>query len=83
MGKKLKKSVKKGKKMPDKPIPGGYKTFQLLDSITMAGTSMRKDIEATTRIAIDQGEFYRLLAKFSLDLVEIDKSVNELRKIFE
>ena len=83
MGKKYTKSVKKGLKMPDKPIPGGYKTFQLLDAITMSGNSIRKDIEATARIAVDQGEFYRLLAKFSLELLEIDKSVDGLRKIFE
>lgn len=82
MGKKLRKSIRKAKKMTDKPIPGGYVTFQLLDEIAMANANMKKDIEAVTRVSVDQVEIYRILAKFSLQMQEIDKSVNGLNEIF-
>jgi len=81
MGKKLQKSLRKAKKMSDKPIPGGYKTFQLIDEIKMTSVDIKKDIEATTRLSIDGAEFYRLLARFTLKIQEIDKSVGNLEKI--
>ena len=81
MGKKLAKSLRKAKKMSDKPIPGGYVTFQLLDAITMATTEIKKDIEATTRVSIEPAEFYRLLARFSMNMTAIDNSVKDLNEI--
>ena len=81
MGKKHSKSVRKAKNMTDKPIPGGYKTFQLIDEIKMTSADIKKDIEATTRLSIDGSEFYRLLARFTLKIQEIDQSIGSLEEI--
>jgi len=83
MGKKHSKSVRKAKNMTDKPIPGGYKTFQLIDEIKMTSVDIKKDIEATTRISVGGAEFYRLLARFTLKLNEIDKTVVRLEEIIK
>ena len=83
MGKKIRKSIRKAEKMTNKPIPGGYVTFQLLDSIRMTTSDIKHDIEATTRLSVEPAEFYRLLAKFTLKIQEVDKSVNELEDIFK
>ena len=83
MGKKPRNSIGKAEEMSDKPIPGGYITKQLLDDITMTTSEVKKDIEATTRIAVEPAEFYRLFAKFSLQMQQIDKSVHDLNNIFE
>ena len=82
MGKKRGKSIRKADIMTDKPKPGGYATFQILDSIRMTTSDIKRDIEATTRVSIDPAEFYRLLAKFTLQIQRVDQSVNELEEIF-
>ena len=68
--------------MSDKPKAGGYVTFQLLDAIRMTTSDIKRDIEATTRVSVDAAEFYRLLAKFSLQIQNVDQTVNELEEIF-
>ena len=83
MGKKPRNSIGKAKDMSDKPIPGGYITKQLLDAITMTSSEIKKDIEATTRVSVEPAEFYRLFAKFSLQMQQIDKSVLDLNNIFD
>jgi len=82
MGKKINKRLQKAKDMTDKPIPGGYVTYQLLDAIRMVTSDINRDIEAVTRLSVSEAEFYRLLAKFSIKLQQIDKSVSDLNEIF-